>query len=87
MTFVPMQGRWRFDGETATYEGADGPGHPVGVCLSPVRFRSGVARVKVELSGDAAARILLGFNARTQEYYSIGLGGYGWTERLRRGCG
>ncbi len=75
--FVQIHGRWTFDGAGATYLEPDERGTPVGVCLAPSRLRSGVVSVAAkvhDLSG--AARIVLGFNAATGSYYSVGLGGY-----------
>jgi hypothetical protein len=98
-TFVPMQGRWRFD-NGATYLGSDEPeGARVGVCLSSTKFRQGVATVKAKFTDVVtAARILIGYNATTGGYYSVGLGGYraaylvdtyiptrGWHAEVQRG--
>src|SRR5487761_2205261 len=77
--FIPMQGRWQFSGSVAKYLGTnDEAPSPVGVCLSPIPFRSGTASVRAKFVGQAtAARIIIGYNATTGGYYSIGLGGYG----------
>jgi len=75
---IPMQGQWLFKGDGATYVGPDAHGvGRVGVCLSSTKFRSGHASVKARFLTEAtAARIVLGFNAATGSYYSVGLGGY-----------
>lgn len=75
--FVQIQGRWRFEGSKATYLGPDERGSPVGVCLSPSRFRTGLVKVRATINDPkAAARVVLGYNAATGSYYSVGLGGY-----------
>ena len=91
-TFIPMQGRWQFKGNAATYKGTDERGAPDGLCLWPNRFRSGIAEFRVTIGGpdnaiqsrsadhvsdDAAARFVIGYNATTENYCTIGLGGYG----------
>ncbi len=90
-TFIPMQGRWQFKGNAATYKGTDERKAQEGLCLWPSRFRSGIARFRVTIGGsdkeavssaidrdvDVAARFVIGYNIATQSYCSIGLGGYG----------
>ncbi len=78
-SFIPMQGNWDIASETTTYLGPSPQHHPaVGVCLSASRFRSGLISVDVTFpSAESAARIVVGYNAATDSYYSIGLGGYG----------
>jgi hypothetical protein len=78
-TFIPISGQWRFERGRAVYGGPDEKAmRPVGVCLSPVAFRAGVARAKVTIKDqkDAAARIIVGYNSATEGYFSIGIGGY-----------
>jgi hypothetical protein len=74
-----MQGNWDISDETTTYLGPNQQqDRAVGVCLSASRFRSGTISVDVTFpSADSAARIVVGYNAATDSYYSIGLGGYG----------
>jgi hypothetical protein len=76
-SFVQLHGRWNLDGRNATFLQPKERGNPVGMCLSPLRLRSGTASVRATLKDlDGAARVLLGFNAATGTYYSVGLGGY-----------
>jgi hypothetical protein len=78
-TFVQIEGRWRFEGNRATFLGPTEPGTPVGVCLSSSPFRSGTASVRVKLGArpqNSSARILIGYNAATGGYWTVGLGGY-----------
>jgi hypothetical protein len=74
-----MQGNWTFNGSGATYLGPNEPqDRPVGLCLSPIRFRAGRASVTATFpSAESAARIVIGYHAATDSYYSVGLGGYG----------
>lgn len=77
-SFVPISGDWDFDGSQVEYKGPSDATIPHGVCLARSRFRSGMIETKVTVqSRDSSARIIVGFNAATQSYYSIGLGGYG----------
>jgi hypothetical protein len=77
---VQIDGRWEFGGDTASYLGPIVPREPVGVCLSPSSFRTGVARVRVkfsEIDRNSAAQILFGYNPATGAYFYSGLGGHG----------
>lgn len=45
----------------------------------PRRFRSGIVKVKVKFrdsADDSCARLVLGYNAETEDYFSVGIGGY-----------
>lgn len=76
-TWAQLSGRWRIDGNKATYLQADNGATPFGLCLSSTRLRSGTIRVKVHLSeSSGVGRVAFGHNAETKNYYSIGLGGY-----------
>ena len=78
--WIPLQGNWSFQGTNAKYEGSDDPQLPVGVLLSSTRIRNGRISANIRLNkpeqGDVG-RILLGYDAATENYYSVGLGGYG----------
>jgi hypothetical protein len=75
--FVPIAGRWNFEGANAMYLGPIDPDRPFGLCLAPRRFRSGTITVEATLQNQTdAARIVVGYNVATTGYYSIGLGGY-----------
>ncbi len=89
--FVPIDGRWSFEGTKAIYEGpapyersGAKPG-PEGLCLAATRFSSGDLSVTAEIVDQAsAARLVFGFNASTGEYYSLGLNGWYYAYVLAR---
>ena len=75
--WAQLNGRWQITGSNATYIGPNDPSSPLGLCLSSLPLRSGTVGVQARLSeGAIAARIVIGRNAATGTYYSIGLGGY-----------
>ena len=77
--FVPLAGRWRFEGANASYLGPTDDDNPFGLCLAPRRFRSGIITVETTLSDTAQmARVVIGYNAATGAYYAVGLGGFGY---------
>jgi hypothetical protein len=60
-------------------------GKPVAICVSDIWFREGTAKVTVSfqkhanagVDPDTSAAILLGFRSLDDEYFAVGLGGYG----------
>ena len=84
--WLPLEGSWKFDGDGATFEhdtaaSADSP-HPTGVALSALQApRGGCLCADVtlpeNLEADPAARLLVGYEAASKDYYTVGLGGYG----------
>lgn len=79
--WMPLTGQWSIDNSKLQYlNPSENTSFPHGIILSDASFRDGSAAVKVKFinleSGDAA-RILLNYDAKTKEYISIGLGGYG----------
>jgi hypothetical protein len=77
--FVQIAGRWRFEATIAVYLGPDERNQPYGLCLSPNRFRSGDLSALATIKNPAsAARVVVGYNAGTGAYYSVGIGGYGY---------
>lgn len=75
--FVQIAGRWRFEGTTAVYLGPDERNQPYGVSLAPTRFRSGsISALAIVKDSKVSARLVVGFNAGTGAYYSVGIGGY-----------
>ena len=60
-------------------------GRPVAICVSDIWFREGTAKVTVSfqkhanggVDPDTSAAILLGFRSLDDEYFAVGLGGYG----------
>ncbi|MDE0003905.1 MAG: hypothetical protein OXQ29_14540 [Rhodospirillaceae bacterium] len=84
--WLPLDGNWKFDGDNATFEHDPAEStqsrHPLGVALSALRApRGGSLSADVtlpdNLEGDPAARLLVGFEAASKDYYTVGLGGYG----------
>src|SRR5690242_7328923 len=80
--WVPVFGKWSFDSNTPVYLGPDESlGRPAGIALSSIPFRSGKAKMRVAIgrqdNEETAARFILGYNAATRNYYSVGIGGYG----------
>jgi hypothetical protein len=78
--FVQIEGRWKFEANRAAYLGPTEAGSPVGVCLAATPFRSGTATVRANMGAkpeNSSARILIGYNAATGGYWTVGLGGYG----------
>ena len=77
--WIPLYGNWSFQGTNAQYEGPDDPQLPAGVVLSSTRIRNGRISTHIRLNKPEqgnVGRILLGYNAATENYYSVGLGGY-----------
>jgi Nucleoside 2-deoxyribosyltransferase len=81
--FVALDGRWKFGGATAAYEGPapyEGTGEQQrhdGVCLAATRFHAGVLTVQALIEDpSSAARFVFGFNAGTGTYYSVGINGW-----------
>jgi hypothetical protein len=78
MNFVLIAGRWRIDGMNATYLGSGEREDPVGICLVPTRFRSGLLVVEATIKDSkGVARVVVGYNAATGSYDAIGIGGSG----------
>ena len=78
MNFVLIAGRWRIDGTNATYLGSEEREDPVGICLVPTRFRSGLLVVEATIKDSKGiARVVVGYHTATGSYYSIGIGGSG----------
>jgi hypothetical protein len=79
--FVQLEGLWKFEGNRATFVAPIDATTPVGICLSPSRSRAGTVTVQATLGKEkpqnSAARVLIGYNATTGAYWSVGLGGYG----------
>ena len=65
-------------GTNATFLGAEEREETIGICLVPTRFRSGLLVVEATIKDPkGVARVVVGYNAATGSYYSIGLGGSG----------
>lgn len=80
--WVAVAGRWEFENGTATYVGPDPQSkNPYGIALSAERFRKGTVQTTVvfgEKATSSAGRLLFGYNPSTQEYYTVGIGGYSY---------
>lgn len=93
ISWVPIAGQWELTGNRVQYLGPSEPTAPLGIILCDRAFKDGSAEVSVNFTAwdaDSAARILLGYEARTREYVSIGIGGYGRAfvlSRFRSGVG
>jgi len=78
----PIEGKWKLQDDLVRYLGPDSKsGFPGGIVLSDALFRSGSIATEVrffEKPRQSGGRIIFGYNAVTKEYYSIGVGGYGY---------
>jgi hypothetical protein len=71
-------GRWKFEEGRTVFEEPENQSLPFGICVSNVRFLDGEAQVFVKRTASTIeARILLGYRAPEQEYYTVGIGGGG----------
>ncbi len=80
INWIPITGKWAISPDSVVYKGPIDPASPYGIVLSNQAFRDGHASVDMTFSSwnaDSAARLLLGYDAKTEEYISVGLGGYG----------
>ncbi|MCW3139759.1 MAG: hypothetical protein N2V71_03990, partial [Methanophagales archaeon] len=81
--FVAIVGKWRFEGYTAIYTGPDIniPSAPYGIVLFEDTMKKGLIKARVKFNKikdkDVAGRVIIGYDPKTKEYYSIGIGGYG----------
>lgn len=92
MTWAPLAGSWKFENRSATFVKPQDIRVPVGVALARGRFRAGTITVTTTFQdpSEAAARVIVGYNAATSAYFSIGLGGYGFAyviDEYREGRG
>lgn len=77
--WAPMVGHWTNRGNGSVVYTAPQTGHrPYGLNISGVRFSEGEVGAEFhKSSGSVDGRIVLGFRSVTDQYYAIGLGGYG----------
>lgn len=77
--FISIDGVWEKENHIIKYLGPtfhkDFKGQH-GLILFPHTLSSGSIKAKIKFLKKSYARIVIGFDARTKEYYSIGLGGY-----------
>jgi hypothetical protein len=79
-SLAALAGRWDFTPGAAIYLGPqDGAFAPFGVAITGRSMRSGIIRATVVFSRQQSnGRIVFGHGARTAEYFSAGVGGYGY---------
>lgn len=82
-TWAAIDGKWKFEDDSVVYLGPEDPNSPIphGIALSKARVRSGSIETRVhffEKPQGSAGRIIFGYNPETREYFSAGLGGYGF---------
>jgi hypothetical protein len=79
-SLVALAGRWDFTPDAATYLGPQERAFaPFGVAISGQSMRSGIIRATVVFPRQqSVGRIVFGHSARTAEYFSAGIGGYGF---------
>lgn len=79
-------GSWNFGNNgNASYLGPPSPPQrPFGICISEVQFSEGEANTTIKLptrspgvDEDSSGRILIGYRSVTDDYFTVGIGGYG----------
>jgi len=85
-TLAALAGRWEFSQEAAVYVGPqENAFAPFGVAIAGRSLRSGIVKTTVVFPNQTSVgRIVFGHNAATGEYFSAGLGGYGYAYLLDR---
>ena len=80
ISWAPVNGKWSCNGNKCTYNGPEDTQHQVGVALSSKKMRNGTISVKIKLNDPEkdSGRLLFGYNANSESYFSIGLCGYGY---------
>jgi len=77
--FLIIEGKWRKEENKFIYSGpTEKPPAPFGLSLFKYPLVSGSIKAKIKFKKKCIARLVIGYDARTKEYYSIGLGGYGF---------
>jgi len=80
--WVPTVGKWEFKEGVAEYIAplAKSP-QPFGIALGEEGFRSGSIKTKISFDENVegpSGQIIIGYHPATSEYYTVGLGGYGY---------
>lgn len=81
--WVPTVGKWEFKEGVAEYIAPNLEKYPqsFGIALGEEGFRSGSIKTKIrfdESVKDSAGRIIIGYHSATSDYFTVGLGGYGY---------
>ncbi len=77
--FLVIEGKWRKKENKFIYSGpTEKAPMPFGLSLFKYPLISGSLKAKMIFRKKCVARLIIGYDARTKEYYSIGLGGYGF---------
>lgn len=92
--FAPIAGKWVFERYSATYIAPEIPSTPYGLTLFEDTIKSGEIKAKIKFikikDKDIAGRVVIGYDPKTKEYYSIGIGGYGYAyviDKYKEGIG
>src|SRR5437773_9929342 len=83
-TLASLAGRWQLQPGSAIYEGPqENAWAPFGLAISSQRLRSGRIRATVVFPKQhSVGRIVFGRDAKTNAYFSAGIGGYGYAYLL-----
>lgn len=80
--WVPTVGKWEFKEGIAEYIAPLAKSlQPFGIALGEEGFRSGSIKTKIRFDENVegpSGRIIIGYHPATSEYYTVGLGGYGY---------
>ena len=89
--FIPIVGLWLIQDDVAEYKAPTDTIHPYGLVIGPSAFNRGSYSVKVAIAkaqppdnDDYAARLVIGYDAGSGSYYSIGIGGYNFAYVIDR---
>ncbi len=78
--WAAISGRWKFEGQSAVYEGpADiQSGPPFGIALGSIRFRDGciVSRARLTRNERTSAGVLFGYQSLESPYFVASIGGF-----------
>jgi len=92
--FAAIAGKWVFERYSATYITPEIPSTPYGLTLFEDTIKSGAIKAKIKFikieDKDIAGRVVIGYDPKTKEYYSIGIGGYGYAyviDKYKEGIG
>lgn len=76
--WAAIVGNWHFDATgSATYIKPQPSQRPFGLCICNTRFSEGTISFHLQSLGDVDGRIVLGYRSPSDDYFAIGLGGYG----------